>query len=61
MFDLGLYLSEALPTPVSSEPNPQPKAIGECVWKATKLSGGIAAINALKSVGQSWPSDKVVS
>lgn len=65
MFDLppidlgaGLALSKALVTLVGAEPNTQPKAIGECVWEATKLSGGVNAVYVSKSVKEAWPSTK---
>jgi class 3 adenylate cyclase len=65
MFDLppidvgaGLSMSKALVTLVGAEPDMQPKAIGECVWEATKLSGGVNAVYVSSSVREAWPSTK---
>lgn len=54
----GLSLSKALVTLVGAEPNTQPKAIGECVWEATKLSGGVNAVYVSKTVSDAWPATK---
>ncbi|MBB4519740.1 hypothetical protein [Paraburkholderia fungorum] len=55
---VGLSLSKALVTLVGADPHTQPKAIGECVWEATKLSGGVNTVHVSRSVREAWPSSK---
>lgn len=54
----GLAISKALVTLVGSDENPQPKAIGECVWEATKLSAGVNKIHISERMRHLWPSSK---
>ncbi|UIF88021.1 hypothetical protein KAF44_22465 (plasmid) [Cupriavidus necator] len=51
----GLSLSKALVTLVGTPGNLQPKAIGECVWEASKLSGGRNAVFVAEGVKKAWP------
>lgn len=55
---VGLALSNALVTLVGSADNLQPKAIGECVWQASKLSGGVNTILVSENMRMLWPQSK---
>ena len=55
---VGMSISKAMVTLVGSEDNPHPKAIGECVWEATKLSGETNVIMISKNLYSQWPSSK---
>jgi class 3 adenylate cyclase len=54
----GLSMSKALISLVGDDQDSQPKAIGECVWEATKLSGGTNTVHVSESVRSGWPSSK---
>jgi class 3 adenylate cyclase len=54
----GLALSKALVTLVGTGDNLQPKAIGECIWEATKLSGGMNHVHVSEQLMHLWPSSK---
>lgn len=54
----GLALSKALVSLVGDDQDSQPKAIGECVWEATKLSGGTNTVHVSESLKGAWPSSK---
>jgi class 3 adenylate cyclase len=54
----GLAMSKALISLVGSEYDSQPKAIGECVWEATKLSGGTNTIHISEALRRGWPTSK---
>ncbi len=51
----GLSISDALVTLVGSLNNMQPKAIGECIWDASKLSDGRNAVHISENLKQLWP------
>jgi class 3 adenylate cyclase len=51
----GLAISNALVTLVGSSNNWQPKAIGECIWEASKLSGGTNTVHISQSLKSFWP------
>lgn len=55
---VGLAMSKAIITVVGTEEYEQPKAIGECVYRATKLSSGRNEILVDQAVYDSWPSAK---
>jgi class 3 adenylate cyclase len=55
---VGLSISKAMVTLVGEKENRQAKAIGQCVWDATKLSCGRNKINISESLYTSWPSSK---
>ncbi len=52
---VGMALSKAIVTLVGLQENRQPKAIGECVWRATKLSGGVNQIIIDEKMQIAWP------
>lgn len=54
----GLAMSKAMVTLVGVPGNYQPKAIGSCVWDATKLSGGINAVHVSPEIKGVWPSSE---
>lgn len=54
----GLSLSKALVTMVGITTNMQPKAIGQCVWEASKLSDGYNKVHVSKDLKDAWPSTK---
>ncbi|MEI8209557.1 MAG: hypothetical protein WCG16_10160 [Methylococcales bacterium] len=51
----GLAMSKAVVTLVGSEGKYHPKAIGECVWEATKLSGGTNKVFISSNMKAQWP------
>ncbi|MBP0639871.1 hypothetical protein [Cupriavidus sp. AcVe19-6a] len=51
----GLAMSRAMVTLVGVAGNYQPKAIGSCVWDATKLSGGVNAVHVSPDIKSAWP------
>lgn len=53
---VGLALSQTLVTLVGLPGEKHPKAFGECVFRATKLSGGINEIISDKNLKAAWPS-----
>jgi class 3 adenylate cyclase len=55
---VGLALSQTLVTLVGLPTEKHPKAFGECVFRATKLSGGKNEIIADKNLKLAWPSQK---
>jgi Adenylate cyclase, family 3 (some proteins contain HAMP domain) len=55
---IGLAYSKAIVTIVGIENNLHPKAIGECVYRASKLSGGHNEINVDLKLKNLWPSSK---
>lgn len=55
---VGLAISKAMVTLVGSDDNLQPKAIGECVWEATKLSGGRNKVFVSQNIYENWPTSK---
>jgi class 3 adenylate cyclase len=54
----GLSMSQTLVTMVGLPPNQQPKAVGTCVWEASKLSDGTNQVNVAKTLYDAWPSEK---
>jgi hypothetical protein len=52
---VGLSISQAMVTLVGDEKNKQPKVIGQCVWEATKLSGGVNCIYVSEALRAVWP------
>ncbi|WP_238212493.1 hypothetical protein [Caballeronia novacaledonica] len=54
----GLAMSKALISLVGDDHDSQPKAIGECVWEATKLSGGTNTVHVSQALKGAWPSSK---
>lgn len=54
----GLSISKALVTLVGLQDNMQPKAIGQCVWEASKLSDGVNRVHMSKSFRAAWPTSK---
>lgn len=54
----GLSMSQALVTLVGIPGNMQPKAIGQCVWEASKLSDGYNKVHVAKALREAWPSVK---
>ncbi|WP_438397008.1 hypothetical protein [Caballeronia sp. DA-9] len=54
----GLAMSRAMVTLVGIPGNYQPKAIGSCVWDATKLSGGTNAVHVSPDIYDVWPKSK---
>lgn len=55
---VGLSLSQTLVTLVGLPGEKHPKAFGECVFRATKLSGGINEIISDENLKAAWPSKK---
>lgn len=54
----GLSMSQALVTMVGLPSSRQPKAIGTCVWEASKLSDGTNQVHIAKTLHKAWPSEK---
>jgi hypothetical protein len=54
----GLAMSDALVTVVGIPGNYQPKAVGSCVWDASKLSYGTNTIHVAQGIKDVWPSGK---
>ncbi|WP_460044422.1 hypothetical protein [Pseudomonas sp. S2_H01] len=54
----GLSLSKAMVTMVGLPGSMQPKAIGQCVWEASKLSAGYNRVNVSEDLKTAWPSVK---
>lgn len=54
----GIAVSRALVTLVGIPGNYQPKAIGACVWDATKLSGGTNTVHISEDIKSAWPTSK---
>jgi class 3 adenylate cyclase len=54
----GLAMSKAMVTLVGVHGNYQPKAIGSCVWDATKLSGGTNAVHVSPEIKGAWPTSE---
>lgn len=52
---VGLAMSKAIVTVVGTVQFEQPKAIGECVYRATKLSGGKNEIMIDRALYDAWP------
>lgn len=55
---IGLSMSKALVTLVGLKREKQAKVIGECVYRATKLSSGDNKIVVDDSIRHAWPSSK---
>lgn len=55
---IGLAYSKAIVTVVGHGNNIHPKAIGECVYRASKLSGGINTILIDERLEKLWPTSK---
>lgn len=55
---IGLAYSKAIVTVVGYENNIHPKAIGECVYRASKLSNGINTILIDDRLEKLWPTSK---
>lgn len=55
---VGLAVSKALITLVGLAPDKHPKAFGECVFRATKLSGGKNEVVSDENLKAIWPSSK---
>lgn len=54
----GLARSQALVTLVGIPGNMQPKAMGQCVWEASKLSDGVNRVHVAEMLRKAWPSSK---
>jgi hypothetical protein len=55
---IGMAYSKAIITVVGHEPNIHPKAIGECVYRASKLSNGNNQIRIDERLEKLWPTSK---
>ena len=55
---IGLAMSKTIVTLVGLEGEKHPKAIGECIYRATKLSGGTNRIYIDTHVEAAWPTSK---
>jgi len=55
---VGLAMSKSLVTLIGLEGEKHPKAFGECVFRATKLSGGTNRIIIDKNTRAIWPSER---
>lgn len=55
---VGLAFSKSLVTLVGLEGEKQPKAIGECIYRATKLSGGKNQVIVDEKLHSIWPTQK---
>lgn len=55
---VGVAMSHAMVTTVGYAEKYQPKAIGTCIWDATKLSAGTNVIHISSQVKDAWPSSK---
>lgn len=51
----GLSLSHAIVTLVGTPAFMQPKAIGQCVWEASKLSSGVNTVRVSENLKKAWP------
>lgn len=51
----GISIGKAMVTLVGSDHGMQPRAIGQCVWEASKLSGGRNAVFLSESAKFIWP------
>lgn len=54
----GLSMSQALVTLIGLPGSMHPKAIGQCVWEASKLSGGVNTVHVAKALKDAWPTSK---
>ncbi|QVL21429.1 hypothetical protein KH389_12955 [Pseudomonas qingdaonensis] len=52
----GLSISHAIVTLVGTSAFRQPKAIGQCVWEASKLSSGVNTVRVSDNLKEAWPS-----
>ncbi|MEX5607933.1 hypothetical protein ABFV58_07830 [Pseudomonas protegens] len=52
----GLSVSHAIVTLVGTSDFRQPKAIGQCVWEASKLSSGVNTVRVSENLREAWPS-----
>jgi class 3 adenylate cyclase len=52
----GLSVSHAIVTLVGTSAFRQPKAIGQCVWEASKLSSGVNTVRVSENLREAWPS-----
>lgn len=52
----GLSVSHAIVTLVGTSEFRQPKAIGQCVWEASKLSSGVNTVRVSENLREAWPS-----
>ncbi|MEQ4504883.1 hypothetical protein [Pseudomonas sp.] len=52
----GLSVSPAIVTLVDTSTYRQPKAIGQCVWEASKLSSGFNTVRVSENLREAWPS-----
>lgn len=55
---VGMSISKAMVTLVGALENQHPKAIGECVWEATKLSGETNVVMISETLRRQWPQSK---
>lgn len=55
---VGLAFSKAIVTVVGLGASRQAKAFGECVWRASKLSGGRNEVIVDESIKLAWPTSK---
>lgn len=55
---IGLAYSRAVVTPVGLPEKPHPKVFGECVFRASKLSGGVNQIYVDEPLHGMWPTRK---
>ncbi|MBD1389500.1 adenylate/guanylate cyclase [Neiella sp. HB171785] len=55
---VGFAVSKAMVTLVGLSPEKQPKAFGECVFRATKLSGGRNVVICDDKIKVRWPTSK---
>lgn len=55
---VGLAFSKAIVTVVGLGASRQAKAFGECVWRASKLSGGRNQVIVDESIKLAWPTSK---
>lgn len=54
----GMAIGNALVTLVGAPDNLQPKAIGECVWDASKLSDGRNTVHISEEIRLLWPTSE---
>lgn len=55
---IGMAYSQAIITAVGYNSNLHPKALGECVFRATKISDGINEVHVDERLKHFWPSSK---
>lgn len=55
---VGLSMSEALVTLIGLKNERQAKVVGQCVYRATKLSSGVNEISVDEMMKKSWPKGK---